>query len=195
METPSVYIMLDTETTGLNPLYALAWDISMVAFNHRYETLEEHCAIVGKHPGLWEPSTLEFAKKTYDQATLALATTQLNYEDELEEMDKVVQFIQKYTRLVGIKNVYLICNHVEFDWPILLRTLKDTYGANTDAPELFHYQNKLDLQSLCRGRAGAYWASEYKEFKANNPTIAHKGLADCYSQIGMLHWFGVSFPM
>ena len=191
----TIYIMLDTETTGLDTRSALAWDISMVAFNSKYEVLEEHCAIFGRHSNLWEPSTLAFAKKTYSEDVFAAATTPLRFVDEIERMDVVVQFITKYTDKVGLKNVYLICNHVEFDWPILLRSIEDTYGKDTDAPELFHYQNKLDLQSLCRGRVGAHWASEYKEFRAANNGPAHTGLADCYSQIGMLQWFGVTLPV
>jgi len=191
----TIYIMLDTETTGLDTRSALAWDISMVAFNSKYEVLEDISVISGVVKGYWEPSTLAFAKKTYDAATLAMATqVKPGYED-MNLMDDVVKFIKKYTDKVGLKNVYLICNHVEFDWPILINTLEATYGKNTDAHDLFHYQNKLDLQSLCRGRVGEHWAREYKEFRAANNGPAHTGLADCYSQIGMLQWFGVTFPV
>lgn len=186
----TIYIMLDTETTGLDTRSAVAWDISMVAFNSKYEVLEEHCAIIGRHPDNWEPSTLAFAKKTYSASTFTTATTPIAYGLELERLDGVIKFIKKYTDMVGLKNVYLICNHVEFDWPILLRSIEDP-----DASDLFHYQNKLDLQSLCRGRVGQHWASEYKEFRAANNGPAHTGLADCYSQIGMLQWFGVTFPV
>lgn len=191
----TVYIMLDTETTGLSNWPALAWDISMVAFNSRYEVLEGQGVIIGRHPSIWQPSTLAFAKKTYSEDVFAAATTPIAYDLELERMDEVIKFIKRYTDMVGLKNVYLICNHVEFDWPILLRSIEDTYGAGTDAPELFHYQNKLDLQSLCRGRVGEHWAMEYKEFRAANKGPAHTGLEDCYSQISMLQWFGVTFPV
>jgi len=189
----TIYIMLDTETTGLDTRSALAWDISMVAFNSRYEVLEEHCAIIGRHPSIWEPSTLAFAKKTYSEDVFTAATTPIGYDLELERLNRVVKFIKRYTDMVGLKNVYLICNHVEFDWPILLRSIG--FRLNTDATGLFHYQNKLDLQSLCRGRVGEHWAMEYKEFRAANKGPAHTGLADCYSQIGMLQWFGVTFPV
>ena len=190
----TVYIMLDTETTGLDTRSALAWDISMVAFNSKYEVLEDHCAIIGRHPSIWEPSTLAFAKKTYSEDVFTIATTLLDYDLEIERTDGVIKFIKKYTDMVGLKNVYLICNHVEFDWPILLRSIEDIYGAGTDAHDLFHYQNKLDLQSLCRGRVGEHWAMEYKEFRTANKGPAHTGLEDCYSQISMLQWFGVTFP-
>ena len=189
----TIYIMLDTETTGLDTRSALAWDISMVALNSKYEVLEEHCAIFGRHSNLWEPSTLAFAKKTYSEDVFAAATTPLRFVDEIERMDVVVQFITKYTDKVGLKNVYLICNHVEFDWPILLNSFTRA-GIALPLTGLIHYQNKLDLQSLCRGKAGKKWPEAYAEFKKVSPPVKHLALDDCISQIGMLEYFGVELP-
>lgn len=190
----NLYIMLDTETTGLDTRNAVAWQVGMVAFNRDYvvETTFVEMAGVDKHE--WEPSTLEFAMKTYDaNIFIAATTTTEEFYYYLAMMQKVADYLEQLTAAWGYKNVYLICNHTEFDWPILLNSFTKA-GIALPLTGLIHYQNKLDLQSLCRGKVGSKWPEEYKEFRAGSPAVKHLALDDCMSQIDMLTYFGVSLP-
>lgn len=191
-EETKCYIMADTETTGLDTRNAVAWQIGMVAFENNYALDLSFQSIAGVPVVEWEPSTLEFAEKTYTAQTVDLATNVFT-GIYLEVMQKVKDFIEERIGEYGYKNVYLICNHVEFDWPILLNSFTRA-GIALPLTGLIHYQNKLDLQSLCRGKAGKKWPEAYAEFKKVSPLVKHLALDDCMSQIAMLEYFGVELP-
>lgn len=191
-EETKCYIMADTETTGLDTRNAVAWQIGMVAFENNYAIDLRFQATSGISPGLWEPSTLDFANKTYGQY-VAIAAIMEDYSDYLDMMVRAKEFIEERIGEYGYKNVYLICNHVEFDWPILLNSFTRA-GIALPLTGLIHYQNKLDLQSLCRGKAGKKWPEAYAEFKKVSPPVTHLALDDCMSQIAMLEYFGVELP-
>lgn len=191
-EETKCYIMLDTETTGLDTRNAVAWQIGMVAFENNYLIDLTYQVIAGVPAVEWEPSTLEFANKTYNAHTLDIATKHVA-EHYIPMMQQAMEFIEERISDYGYKNVYLICNHVEFDWPILLNSFTRA-GIALPLTGLIHYQNKLDLQSLCRGKVGKKWPEAYAEFKKVSPPVKHLALDDCMSQIAMLEYFGVELP-
>ena len=191
-EETKCYIMADTETTGLDTRNAVAWQIGMVAFESDYAVSLDFTAIASVPSAEWEPSTLDFAKKTYNDPTIELATKHMaGYY--ITMMQHAMEFIEERIGEYGYKNVYLICNHVEFDWPILLNSFTRA-GIALPLTGLIHYQNKLDLQSLCRGKAGKKWPEAYAEFKKVSPPVNHIALDDCMSQIAMLEYFEVELP-
>lgn len=191
-EETKCYIMADTETTGLDTRNAVAWQIGMVAFENNYAIDLLFSETAGVSPGVWEPSTLEFAKNTYSSGQLRVATKE-NPDEYVVLMQHAMEFIEERIGEYGYKNVYLICNHVEFDWPILLNSFTRA-GIALPLTGLVHYQNKLDLQSLCRGKVGKKWPEAYAEFKKVSPPVKHLALGDCMSQIAMLEYFGVELP-
>lgn len=188
----NLYIMLDLETTAIDPRFGYIWEVGMVAFNNRYETVEEYADSILRTEDQWDPSALDWARKHYGNS-LPMAETRATYNDERELLNQICCFIERQKNMYGAKNLYLICNHVEFDW-VWLQYAGRTLDMEVRVEKLIHYQNKLDLQSLCRGKIGRHWDSEYKHFKEARPKVAHRALDDCYGQIGMLQWMGVELP-
>lgn len=188
-----IYIMLDTETTGLDTRNAVAWQIGMAVFTPDYIVDSEFESTCGVPMVEWESSTLDFAHKTYGmgQALAACSTgTNPNY---LEFMTQATSFIEGVTKQYGFKNVWLICNHVEFDWPIFLNSLARA-GMATPLTGYIHYRNKLDMQSLCMGKVGRRYEEVYNRIRHDSQPVQHKALADCISQINLLYDFGVALP-
>jgi hypothetical protein len=188
----TLYIMFDSETTGLDTRNAVAWQIGMVAFTSDYCEVSNFITSSGVTPGEWEPSTLNFAHKTYSPEVVAIATKQ-EYAEYIKMIGSAVDYITQHVNRWGFKNVYLICNHTEFDWPIFLNSLSKA-GIAIPLTGLVHYQNKLDMQSLCIGKVGAKHKEVYAELKKVSAPVQHLALADCYFQIGMLKYFGVELP-
>ena len=193
MDKGNCYIMLDTETTGLDTRNAVAWQIGMVAFTSGYYEITSFVQDAGVLANEWEPSTLNFAYKTYSPAVVNAASSIKDEGDYLKMVGNAVTFIENLVKEYGFKNVYLICNHTEFDWPIFLNSLSKA-GIGIPLTGLIHYQNKLDMQSLCIGKVGTKHKAAYAELKKVAPSVTHNAIEDCYSQIGMLKFFGVELP-
>ena len=192
-KSDTAYIMLDSETTGLDTRNAVAWQIGMVTFTADYCEVSSYISSAGVNPAEWEPSTLNFAHKTYTPEIVQKATSEVSDVSYLSMMGSAVDYLVWQVKQFGFKNVYLICNHTEFDWPIFLNSLSKA-GIGIPLTGLVHYQNKLDMQSLCIGKVGAKHKAVYAELKKVSPSVQHLALADCYSQIEMLKYFGVELP-
>ena len=194
MQKTNVYVMLDSETTGLDTRSAVAWQVGMLAFIHEgqhYVPISNLEVSSGVSKEVWEPSTLEFAVKTYGQALVDTVATKESFTDYVAMMQHVVDYFNNLIDGYGYKNVHVICNHTEFDWPILLNSFSRA-GIALPLPGLVHYANKLDMKSLCIGRVGKQHAAVYKAMPYK--PVLHQALADCYSQLDLLDYFGVELP-
>lgn len=188
-----VYIMLDNETTGTDPRTALAWQVGMIAFTSDYNKVCSFEVTSGIPEREWDKDTFIWARSTYSASMFLAATTRGQYEYKHAMVD-VQDWIGFLTDKYGIKNVFLICNHVEFDWPILLNSFAAAGLDPKSSKEIIYYRNKLDLQSLCIGKAGNQHESIYKTLPSSRENVTHHALADCSAQINMLKAFGVELP-
>ncbi len=201
-----IFIMLDTETTSLNLRTGLPWEIGMVVFDSNYVHLADWCQSSPVPESCWDAGTLDWACNTYGREVVAdracvyggsalkTGSAWVNYSNF------IIQFTNTLKMLVaahGKENVYLICNHVEFDWSMLLNAQAKAGIAKDSVEKIIHYRNKLDLQSLCIGSAcarGYSYDAMYKDFKAymasrGKDKVAHRAVEDCSSQIEMLRFF------
>ena len=188
-----VYVMLDTETTGLDPSKALAWQVGMIAFTSDYEKLSSFEVTSGIEPREWDQETLKWAAMQYPKEVFEGATVLGSYSYKHAMLD-VQDWLSFIVSEYGIKNVVLICNHVEFDWPILLNSFVAAGIDRKAASQLIYYRNKLDLQSLCIGKVGAAHDTIYRLLPSSSEVVTHRALEDCYRQIEMLKHFGVELP-
>ena len=197
-----IFIMLDTETTSLNTREALPWQVGFIVFDSTFHTLLTYSASSPLPANLWDKGTLEWAKNTYGDEYLAdhAAIVTDNAADRLclmgawgQMISEVMNALQMVTAANGKENVYLICNHVEFDWSVLLNAQAKAGITKNSFEKIIHYRNKLDLQSLCIGtclRKGYY--EIYNDYKTyTKKPVSHKALEDCEGQIKMLQFFEV----
>lgn len=197
-----IFIMLDTETTSLDPRVALPWQVGFIVFDSSYHTILTYSGSSPLPSNLWDAETLQWATNNYgvDYLLDNAACSTDNAADRLCLMGAWSQFIQEVMNALqmvvaanGKENVYLICNHVEFDWSVLLNAQAKAGITKNSFEKIIHYRNKLDLQSLCIGtclRKGYY--ESYNDYKAySGKPVTHKAIEDCASQIKMLQFFEV----
>lgn len=191
-------MMIDTETTGLDPRTSLAWEVGCVIFDDEDYQIEEEFSIqVPLSAFNWEPATREFALKTYGSEVVnfvsvvnpGMESLKAMQEEYLFQYGKLANWLEaKYLESEG--KLVAVMNHVEFDLPILKRSLARYKISSTFLG--FKYNQYFDLQSLCRGAAKGRFAEEYAVFKSLYPAgVAHRAVEDCRSQINMLKHFGV----
>ena len=197
-----IFIMLDTETTSLNTREALPWQVGFIVFDSSFHTVLTYSGSSPLPTNLWDAGTLDWAKNTYGDEYLAehAAIVTDNASDRLcllgawgQMISEVMNALQMVVAANSKENVYLICNHVEFDWSVLLNAQAKAGITKNSFEKIIHYRNKLDLQSLCIGatRLKNYHES-YNDYKAYaGKPVSHKALEDCESQIKMLQFFEV----
>ena len=201
-----IFIMLDTETTSLNTREALPWQVGFIVFDSNFHTILTYSGSSPLPTNLWDAGTLDWAKNTYGDEYLAehAAIVTDNAADRLcllgawgQMISEVMNALQMVTTANSKENVYLICNHVEFDWSVLLNAQAKAGITKNSFEKIIHYRNKLDLQSLCIGSAcarGYSYSAMYKDFKAymascGKDKVVHRAVEDCESQIEMLRFF------
>jgi hypothetical protein len=130
---------------------------------------------------------------TQDRTALGMVAAWNNYAQMIAECMNVLSMLAAKDN----KNLYLIMNHVEFDWSMLLNAQEKAGITKNSFEKTIYYRNKLDLQSLCRGAAaakGVPWGDAYADYKAymasrGKDKVAHRAIADCETQIDMLRFF------
>lgn len=200
-----IFVMLDTETTSLDTRRGLPWEIGLIAFDSRYKKILEWSSKSPIPVNSWDADTLEFARNsmgytfveeyavTHDRSALGTVAAWNNYAQMIAECMNVLTMLAAGDN----KNLYLICNHVEFDWSMLLNAQEKAGITKNSFEKIIYYRNKLDLQSLCRGSAcarGHNYNAMYGDYKAymascGKDKVAHRAIADCEHQIGMLRFF------
>lgn len=197
-----IFIMLDTETTSLNTREALPWQVGLIVFDSTFHTILTYQCSSPLPTNLWDASTLDWAKNTYGEEYVYdnAADDSPNAADRLcligawgQMISEVMNALQMVTAANGKENVYLICNHVEFDWSVLLNAQAKAGITKNSFEKIIHYRNKLDLQSLCIASTGVKnYHESYNDYKAYaGKPVSHKALEDCESQIKMLQFFEV----
>lgn len=197
-----IFIMLDTETTSLDTRVALPWQVGFIVFDSTYHTILTYQWDSPLPTNLWDTGTLDWAKNTYGEEYVYdhAADDSLNAADRLclmgawgQMISEVMNALQMVIAANGKENVYLICNHIEFDWSVLLNAQAKAGITKNSFEKIIHYRNKLDLQSLCIGAAGfKNYHESYNDYKAySGKAVTHKALEDCESQIKMLQFFEV----
>lgn len=196
-----VFIMLDTETTSLDTRVALPWQVGFIVFDSNFHTILTYEKSSPLPSNLWDAGTLDWATNQYGPENIEKAAMLAdNAADRLclmgqwgQMISEVMNALQMVVATNGKENVYLICNHVEFDWSVLLNAQAKAGITKNSFEKIIHYRNKLDLQSLCISSTGLKnYHESYNDFKAYaGKAVAHTALEDCASQIKMLRFFEV----
>lgn len=148
------YIHLDFETTTLQAFKGHARSYGMVITDHELRAYGTASDEEWVHPNLWHPRTLDWAAKTYGPEFI-----QESMDKGLKDWrhiwahltDQFNENIKQFQRVFGEHELWLVCNHTDFDFTIL----KVMYEMLTrECP--IKYNHSLDMQSLMVGHDSGF---------------------------------------
>ena len=168
-------IMVDIETTGLQPNSAAIIQIGAVPFN--YETMQIDTANLFKI-SLTMPKTRYW---TDDTRSFWMDQNREVYEKIMSDCVLWQYGMHRfYDYAIAQGDLNFWCKGLNFDWPFI-----ESYFNTLELPMPFNFRDAVDLRSFCAGVAGQ---QRWKEIEAETERVGdqHDALSDCLTQLQLL---------
>lgn len=168
-------IMVDIETTGLQPHSAAIIQIGAVPFN--YETMEIDTANLFK-VSLTMPKTRHWTDDTQSFWMGQNREVYMKIMSEAQPWQVGMKAFYDYAVAQGDLNFW--CKGLNFDW-----TFIESYFRTMELPMPFNFRDAIDLRSFCTGVAGQ---DGWKDIERGSARVGdhHDALSDCLSQLKLL---------
>lgn len=166
-------IMVDIETTGLQPTRAAIIQLGAVPFN--YKTME--IDYVGKYKAsLTTPTTRGWTDNTQE---FWMGPNREVYKKIMSEARPWRDVMLEFRDYILAKpQMVFWCKGLNFDWSFI-----HSYYNDLDLPMPFNFKHAKDLRSFISGR---YNRSDSYEPEYNRIGNTHDALDDCFSQLNLL---------